>query len=83
MKNEGLKNKYIISKADGTPIDPKAKYFVLRYDQHMKDKVFLRASRLALSHFCREILSSFPLLSKELWESFTNEIIEERYGITP
>ena len=80
MKNEGLKNKYIISKADGTPVDPKAKYFVLRYDQHMKNKGFLKASRLALSTFCRHIMPLFPLLSKELWEAFTNEVIEEHYG---
>jgi len=29
---KGLYNKYIISKADGTPIDPNADYFVLRLD---------------------------------------------------
>lgn len=80
MNNEGLKSKYIISKADGTPIDPKAKYFVLRYDQHMKDKGFLKASRLALARFCREIVLTFPALSQELWESFTGEVLEEHYG---
>lgn len=29
----GLRQKYIISKVSGNPVDPKAKYFVLRYDE--------------------------------------------------
>ena len=32
---EGLYNKYVIKKVDGTPMDEKADYFVLRLD---KDK---------------------------------------------
>lgn len=28
----GLYSKYIVSKADGSPVDPKAQYFVLRID---------------------------------------------------
>lgn len=30
---KGLYGKYIIHKADGSPVDPKAKYFVLRLDK--------------------------------------------------
>lgn len=29
---DGLRAKYIIGKADGSPVDPKAQYFVLRLD---------------------------------------------------
>ena len=31
-KEGGLRDKYIISKINGKPIDPEAEYFVLRYD---------------------------------------------------
>lgn len=34
---KGLFGKYIIQKANGEPIDPEAKYFVLRYDKASKD----------------------------------------------
>ncbi len=30
--SRGLYNKYIVTKADGSPIDPEAQYFVLRID---------------------------------------------------
>ena len=36
-EQQGLYGKFIISKADGSPIDPKAKYIVLRYDADSKD----------------------------------------------
>lgn len=32
MESKGLYGKYKIEKADGTPIDPKAQYFILRLD---------------------------------------------------
>ena len=76
---KGLIKKYIISKADGTPVDPKAKYFVLRYDRHMQDRVFLRASRKALSKFISEIVFLLPELSKELWDDVANEILDEQF----
>lgn len=33
-----LFEKYVIQKANGEPIDPEAKYFVLRYDHNSKDQ---------------------------------------------
>ncbi len=36
-ERKGLYGKYIIEKANGEPLDPEAKYFVLRYDKGTKD----------------------------------------------
>jgi len=44
----GLYDKYKIEKADGKPIDPKAKYFVLRIDTDIHARVALRAYRDSL-----------------------------------
>lgn len=40
--SEGIKGKYVISKADGSAVDPEACYFVLRLD---RDSVARRAMR--------------------------------------
>ena len=32
LENDGLYGKYKVEKADGTPVDPEAVYFVLRVD---------------------------------------------------
>ena len=41
--SNGLYDKYLIQKADGAPVDPRARYFVLRYDTDPHAKVALRA----------------------------------------
>lgn len=50
QEGEGLFGKYIIRKADGTDIDPNAKYFVLRYDA--LGGSHSQAARLALMRYC-------------------------------
>ena len=74
---KGLINKYNIEHTDGSPVNPNAKYFVLRYDGEMSDKVFLRANRLAISKFVKEISSHNLNLSQELWDDLANEIMKE------
>lgn len=74
---EGLKKKYIINKADGSPMNPNAKYFILRYDEGMKDKKFLSCSRRALFEFCLDMIPINPLLSQELYNDITNETIKK------
>ncbi len=69
FKNEGLKSKYLIQKTSGKPINPNAKYFVLRYDEEQKDENFLRASRKALSVFADEIEDTVPELAIDIRES--------------
>jgi len=56
---KGLYQKYIIQKADGTPIDPSADYFVLRLDT---DKY----ARGAIRNYANRIYGDNPILSKEL-----------------
>ena len=73
-----LKQKYIITKTDGTPVDPSAKYFVLRYDAKVKDKKFLVAVRRALCKLALELIKVNIVLSKELYDDVTNEIIKSQ-----
>lgn len=37
MSEQGLFGKYVIAKADGTPVDPKARYFIMRFDLNSGD----------------------------------------------
>lgn len=73
---EGLLLKYQIKKIDGTPVNPKAKYFVLRYDENMEDKKFLHASRKALLEFCDQMMLVNRKLSGELRSALIKEMIK-------
>lgn len=55
----GLYSKYIIEKADGSPVDPDAYYFVLRLDAD-------RAARHAARTYARDIESTNPGLAADL-----------------
>lgn len=57
--DKGLYGKYKIEKADGTPIDPSADYFVLRLDTD-------KAARLAALVYADAIRGDNPQLAKEL-----------------
>lgn len=52
---DGLHRKYIVRKADGSPNDPNASYFVLRLDDGCRDEVHLRACRIAAAQYASEI----------------------------
>lgn len=54
-----LYRKYIVSKANGQPIDPQADYFVLRLDTDP-------AARAAAYCYAREVENDFPGLAEEL-----------------
>jgi hypothetical protein len=69
-QQEGLFNKFIISKADGSPIDPEAKYIVLRYDAKSSDGA---ASRRAIIAYARAISQSDPVFAADLLEEMANE----------
>lgn len=62
----GLIPKYNITKTNGNAIDPKAKYFILRYDTGQKDSVHADACRKALATYADMIESHLPLLAKDL-----------------
>lgn len=56
-----LFGKYKIEKADGSPVDPNAMYFVLRIDTDVHARVALRA-------YARSIRNADPVLANELDE---------------
>ena len=62
----GLINKYKITKADGSDVDPNATYFVLRYDLNQKDNIHGEACRKALRIYAEEIADHLPRLSFDL-----------------
>ena len=59
----GLYKKYSIQKTDGKPIDTKAKYVVLRYDE---DTAYCQAVRTALLLFARIAAPLLPQFSRDL-----------------
>ena len=66
LKKKGLIHKYNITKTSGLPIDEKAKYFVLRYDDFGDDPKHIRACKIALLVYAELIENHLPLLSKDL-----------------
>lgn len=66
---QGLHRKYLIHKADGSPVDPKAEYFLLRLDEHADPK-FREASRKAVLCFAAEIEECLPELASDLRERY-------------
>ena len=59
MEYKGLYGKYIIKKADGTPIDPNAQYFILRVDTDIH-------ARRALRTYAKSIQDGNPELARDL-----------------
>lgn len=62
----GLHLRYIVTKASGEPVDPRAHYFVLRYDNDGDDPAHIAACQIALLTYANEIRPHLPQLSKEL-----------------
>lgn len=70
-KKTGLiAGKYIIRKSDGSPTDPDARFFVLRYDENQDDKKHMEACRKALLTYANEIEDHLPLLAWDLRKLF-------------
>jgi len=66
-KRDGLKTKYQIRHADGTPCDPNAQYFVLRLDYHEDcDEIHIDACRMAARMYANDIREHLPALSIDL-----------------
>ncbi len=71
FRNTGLINKYVISKRDGSEMDPNAEYFVLRVDPHEPDDPnHYHACMMALIEYAYTIEPHLPQLSKELKERY-------------
>ena len=71
---KGLGGKYIVSKSSGEPVDPEAKYFVLRLDT---DPVARHAARV----YARDIEAKNPRLARDLRE-FCDKLALEQMGKT-
>jgi len=70
MGNENkVYQKYIISRTDGKPVDPEARYFVLRLDK--KDD-WGRACRKAVMELARNIYEQNPEFGQSLIELSEN-----------
>ena len=67
---EGLHRKFNVTKADGSPVDPGAEYFLLRLDEDADPK-YREASKLAILTFAGAIETTIPKLAAD---------IRERYG---
>ncbi len=63
---DGIKMKFHIRKADGSPISPEACYFVLRLDGEVSDENFMHASRRAMRVFAENIRDSIPALAEDI-----------------
>jgi len=67
-KNDGLKPKYKITHADGTPCDPNAQYFVLRLDFHDGcDEKHIAACRHAALIYADDMTLHLPRLTEDLY----------------
>ncbi len=76
VKEKGLIHKYNITKTDGTPVNPKAKYFILRLDKHQSDPIHRKACLKAIIYYATEIAEHLPALSKDLKRKYLGELVD-------
>lgn len=70
----GLYQRYVVSKSDGTPIDPKAEYFILRLDPFGSDPWHINAGRAAVLLYAQIIEKILPELAKDLREKYSDNV---------
>lgn len=70
----GLHARYIIRKEDGSPMDPRAEYFVLRIDRFGSDPNHIRACQNAALHYAQSIAPHIPELAANLRERIVDHI---------
>ena len=63
---KGLYNKYIVSKANGNPVDESAQYFVLRIDPFGDDINHIKACHSACLEYAKKIEPFIPMLAVDL-----------------
>jgi hypothetical protein len=67
----GLHNKYVINRADGTPINPNNVYFILKLEGE-GDSIHMEACRKAILKYAYEIENYLPELSKDILLRYEN-----------
>lgn len=65
---DGLNQRYIITKADGSPCDPRAVYFVLRLDSYGDDPEHIEACRAAAKTYYERCPGHLEKMSFELFQ---------------
>lgn len=68
---KGLHLRYTIAKRDGSPIDPRAEYFILRLDEYCSDPKHTAACRAAILTYANEIKDHLPELALDLMERYS------------
>lgn len=68
---KGLHKRFILQKANGEPIDEHAEYFILRLDEHGRDKKHIEACKKAVLCYANEIKEHLPKLSEDLIERYS------------
>ncbi len=66
MNPDGFHARYRVTKADGTPCDPGAIYFVMRLDNNGSDLKHIKACRAGIIKYCDEMDGHLPQLCDEL-----------------
>ena len=65
--NSGLQQRYLITHVDNTPVDPAARYFVLRLDYSPGcDEAHVAACRLAALEYAEHIQNHLPELAHDM-----------------
>ena len=67
---KGLRQKYIVSKVNGSPIHEDAEYFILRLDKNGDDPIHIEACRQAVITYAIAIRSHLPKLSDDLFARY-------------
>ena len=70
----GLHRKYVVSKADGSPVDEDAVYFVLRVDSGGQTD-HVEASRAAMKEYALKIRYFLPKLAADILKELDCEIM--------
>ena len=78
-REEGLKMKYRIAHADGSPCDKGAEYFVLRMDYHDGcDRRHVEACREAIRCYAAQVLDHLPVLANELLDNYQDDEAKDK-----
>lgn len=70
MSTDKLCRKYLIRKADGTPIPEENKYFILRYDKKAEHG---KINRALLGLWCHQMMEETPELAQDLYKDILGE----------
>lgn len=77
-RERGYYEKYNLSKKDGSPMDPKANYFVLRFD---KNDAWGEACREAMKTLAVRVEDTYPELALDIYDMLRkhlgNQIAEQ------